>query len=125
MIVEVVAAAVAGFAAGAAVTALVLRRQRRHRVAVAAAPATAPPSAPRWSDVVDRLSLGVVVSGTSGQVHYRNRAARALAGTHVGVLVDDAVEQLLLAARDGEETRQSLELYGPPRVAVVVRRRSR
>ena len=67
------------------------------------------------------MSLGVVVGGPSGQIHYRNRAARALEGTHMGVLVDDAVERLLDTARDGEEVRQSLELYGPPRVAVVVR----
>jgi two-component system sensor histidine kinase SenX3 len=86
---------------------------------VAAVPSTV--AAPRWSDVVDRLSLGVVVSGPSGLVHYRNRAAKALEGTHMGVLVDDAVERMLQAARDGAESRQTLELYGPPRVAVVVR----
>jgi two-component system sensor histidine kinase SenX3 len=84
-----------------------------------ALPATA--TSPRWSDVVDRLSLGVVVSGPSGVVYYRNRTARGLEGTHIGVLVDDVVDRMLLNARGGQESRQTLELYGPPRVAVVVR----
>ena len=122
MIAAVVAAAVVGLAVGAGGVVLVMRR----RAAAAEGAAKTPPGprrprAPRWSEVVDRLSLGVVVGGPSGQIHYRNRAARALEGTHMGVLVDDAVERLLDTARDGEEVRQSLELYGPPRVAVVVR----
>ncbi len=120
MIVAVVVAAVGGGAAGVAATSFVVRRRSRHQQAVALATPAAS-TAPRWSDVVDRLSLGVVVSGSSGLIHYRNRAARALEGTHMGVLVDDAVERMLRAARDGEESRQTLELYGPPRVAVVVR----
>ena len=92
------------------------RRQRRRRPSrehVVAA-------APRWTDVVDRLTLGVVVAGASGQVHYRNRAAKAMAGTHIGLLVDEAVDGQLAKARNGEESQQTLELYGPPRRAVVV-----
>ena len=75
---------------------------------------------PRWTDVADRLALGVVVAGASGRVHYRNAAADVFAGTHAGLLVDDTVERLLARALDGHEERQNLELYGPPRVAVVV-----
>src|SRR6478735_8172437 len=120
MTLALVVAALGGIAVGVAATLLAVRLRSRHRAVAAAAHPVAPP-APRWSDVVDRLSLGVVVSGSSGLVHYRNRAARALEGTHMGVLVDDAVERMLRAARDGEESRQTLELYGPPRVAVVVR----
>ena len=78
------------------------------------------PSSPRWTDVVDRLALGVVVAGVSGRVHYRNAAADVFAGTHAGLLVDDTVDRLLASALDGHEERQNLELYGPPRVAVVV-----
>jgi two-component system sensor histidine kinase SenX3 len=81
----------------------------------------APPTAPRWSDVVDRLSLGVVVSGSSGLVHYRNRAARALEGTHMACSSTTPWSACWAPPRDGEESRQTLELYGPPRVAVVVR----
>jgi two-component system, OmpR family, sensor histidine kinase SenX3 len=120
VIVAVVVAAIGGAAVGVAVTLATIRWRTNHQRAVAdAAPSAA--SAPRWSEVVDRLSLGVVVSGSSGLVHYRNRTARTLEGTHMGVLVDDAVERMLEAARGGDESRQTLELYGPPRVAVVVR----
>jgi len=121
VIVAVVLAAAVGLVVGAGATALLVRRRSGAARAAAATPSVATTSAPRWSDVVDRLSLGVVVSGPGGQVHYRNTSARALEGTHMGVLVDDAVERLLATARSGEETRHSLELYGPPRVAVVVR----
>ena len=87
---------------------------------LAAVPAAQGPSSPRWTDVVDRLALGVVVAGVSGRVHYRNAAADVFAGTHAGLLVDDSVDRLLASALDGHEERQNLELYGPPRVAVVV-----
>jgi two-component system sensor histidine kinase SenX3 len=120
VVVAVVAAAIGGAAAGAVLTYLLVRR-RDHQQEAAASATPPAASAPRWSDVVDRLSLGVVVCGPSGLVHYRNRTARSLEGTHMGVLVDDAVERMLAAARGGEESVQSLELYGPPRVAVVVR----
>jgi two-component system sensor histidine kinase SenX3 len=62
----------------------------------------------------------VVVAGPRGEVQHRNRAAQAFEGTHVGVLVNDAVDRLLARARAGEEAREVLDLYGPPRVAVVV-----
>ena len=75
---------------------------------------------PRWSDVIDQLSVGVVVAGPSGRVHHRNRAADAFAGTHMGLLVDDTVDRLLKRALAGESSRQNLELYGPPRSAMVV-----
>jgi two-component system, OmpR family, sensor histidine kinase SenX3 len=83
-------------------------------------PAAPGPASPRWTDVVDRLALGVVVAGASGRVHYRNAAAVVFAGTHAGLLVDDTVDRLLASALNGHEERQNLELYGPPRVAVVV-----
>jgi two-component system, OmpR family, sensor histidine kinase SenX3 len=96
--------------------------------AVEPMPAPSPPSsvadlsagAPRWSDVADRLTLGVLIAGSSGRVHYRNPASDAFAGTHAGLLVDDTVERLLARALEGHEERQNLELYGPPRVAVVI-----
>jgi two-component system sensor histidine kinase SenX3 len=120
MIPAVIAALVVGLGVGIAATVIAGRRRiGRHETSSTAVPST--PTSPRWSDVVDQLSLGVVVGGPSGDVLYRNRTARSLEGTHMGVLVDDAVERMLAAARDGDESRQALELYGPPRVAVVVR----
>ena len=85
----------------------------------AVSPADAP-HGPSWDAVVDRLDLGVVVAGPTGRVRYRNPAGSALAGTHLGLLVDDAVDRLLARAVTGESARENLELYGPPRLAVVV-----
>jgi two-component system sensor histidine kinase SenX3 len=115
---------------------IVIHRARRGRPAPAspvAAPdappeSVAPPPpapspdavAPRWTDVADRLTLGVVVAGPSGRVHYRNPAAGVFAGSHAGLLVDDTVERLLARALEGRDERHNLDLYGPPRVAVVV-----
>jgi two-component system sensor histidine kinase SenX3 len=133
MILVAVLAALGAAVAASVVTWLVMRRRGVAPAPAAARPAaneldkerapisTAPrPSSPRWTDVADRLALGVVVAGASGRVHYRNAAAGVFAGTHAGLLVDDTVERLLARALDGHEERQSLELYGPPRVAVVV-----
>ena len=75
---------------------------------------------PTWASVVDKLSLGVVVMGRGGDVRYRNQRAKAMAGTHTGLLIDDAVEGALRRALNGEDSRQTLELYGPPQVAVVI-----
>jgi two-component system, OmpR family, sensor histidine kinase SenX3 len=133
MILVAVLAALGAAVAASVVTWLVMRRRGVAPAPAAARPAAneldkerapvpaAPrPSSPRWTDVADRLALGVVVAGASGRVHYRNAAAGVFAGTHAGLLVDDTVERLLARALDGHEERQSLELYGPPRVAVVV-----
>ena len=107
--------AVASAIVGAAVAWVVVRRP------VSVPAVTARPSyGPRWSDVMDQLSIGVVVTGPSGRIHHRNRAANALAGTHMGLLVDDTVERLLKRANAGESSRENLELYGPPRSAMVV-----
>ena len=75
---------------------------------------------PTWASVVDKLNLGVVVMGRHGAVRYRNQKAKSMAGTHTGLLIDEAVDSALRRALDGEDSRQTLELYGPPQVAVVV-----
>ncbi|CAN5808998.1 ATP-binding protein [soil metagenome] len=122
-----VAVGVLSAVATAAIAWFVLRRPSDGPPPPAHAPAPVPTTAatdamatPPWNDVVDRLSLGVVVTGRTGRVQYRNPAAGGLAGTHMGLLVDDTVERLLSLARQGNESRQALELYGPPRLAVVV-----
>jgi two-component system sensor histidine kinase SenX3 len=79
-----------------------------------------PTTGPTWSAVVDRIPLGVVVMGSSGQVLYRNASAKAVAGTYTGLLIDDAVQTALREAIGGRPSRELLELYGPPQVAVVV-----
>ena len=51
---------------------------------------------------------------------YRNASAKAVAGTHTGLLIDDAVQAALREALAGRRSRELLELYGPPQAAVVV-----
>lgn len=148
MVIAVVA--VVSAAVGAAVAWLIVRSRSTVAtvptpviVAEAAAPAPAPaPTAatasrrtrgndptpvhvgreegPTWASVVDKLNLGVVVTGRGGDVRYRNQRAKAMAGTHTGLLIDDAVNGALRRALAGEDSRQTLELYGPPQVAVVI-----
>jgi two-component system sensor histidine kinase SenX3 len=83
-------------------------------------PAPVPAGGPTWSAVVDRIPLGVVVMSSDGRVLYRNASAKAVAGTYTGLLIDDAVQVALRQALAGGRSREQLELYGPPQVAVVV-----
>lgn len=71
-------------------------------------------------DVLERHPTGVVVCGPDGAVDYRNETALELAGTHVGVLVDEAVSRHLEAACQGTSSGETLELYGPPKRVVQV-----
>lgn len=73
-----------------------------------------------YADVLARQATGVVVAGPTGAIVYRNESARAPGGTHVGVLVDEAIARHLAAAIDGEQSSETLELYGPPRRVIVV-----
>ena len=122
---------IVGLAVGAATTYLVLRRPADDPRPVAvpgdeAVPAdatpqgTAPPPGPTWASVVDKLSLGVVVMSRDGAVRYRNKEAAKRSGTHVGLLLDDAVRNALRRALGGQESRRTLDLYGPPELAVVI-----
>ena len=88
-------------------------------------PPAAPEPAPAPDDLgavlrsaADELELGVVVADSSGSIIYRNRAAMAMNGTHVGVIVEDSIERALGAARSGERIDDLVELHGPPRVAL-------
>ena len=123
----VVVVALASAALAVLVTWQVARRVLRPASKLTAVPAATPATpaaggddASRWERVVDRLSLGVLVANADGRITYRNPAATALAGTHMGLLVDDTVERLLQRSLAGEDSRRTLELYGPPRVAVVI-----
>jgi two-component system sensor histidine kinase SenX3 len=99
------------------------RGGRLNSPTVASAPS--PPPAERSDDLgsvlrsaADELDLGVVVADSSGSVLYRNRAAMAMNGTHVGVIVEDNIERALATARSGERVDDLVELHGPPRVAL-------
>ncbi len=51
---------------------------------------------------------------------YRNAQASQRAGTHVGLLLDDAVRAALRGALGGHDSRRTLELFGPPELSVVI-----
>jgi two-component system sensor histidine kinase SenX3 len=97
----------------------------RRRPVVDESPPTAQPQPqqPAFTDVVEHHPTGVVVADAAGLVTYRNAVARALVGTHVGVLIDAAIERHLQAGRGGRVGEEVVELYGPPkRVLDVVSR---
>ena len=114
-------AALALFAAGWATSLAV-----RHEDDLAPAPTIDPVRADSLhadslhAEVLERHATGVVVAGPTGTIEYRNPAASALDGTHVGVLVDEAVARHLATARAGTASDETLELYGPPKRVVVV-----
>lgn len=118
MLLAVVVSLVIGGMAGAVVT------HRLARPTPAAAPAR--PVRPEPPDdlgevlrtAADELDLGVVVADATGLIIYRNRAATAMNGTHVGVIVEDNIERALDAARSGGRVDDLVELHGPPRVAL-------
>jgi two-component system sensor histidine kinase SenX3 len=81
------------------------------------------PTASSWSsfdDVLDEHPTGVVVAAAGGTIEFRNAAARAMSGTHVGVLLDESIEHHAVAARSGHPSDEVLEMYGPPRSVFVV-----
>ncbi len=108
-------AAVVGFAAGA--------RTRARRGSDLADPPIAPLAAagPAVADVLEELHLGIAISGRDGADEFRNSAARAMTGTHAGVLIDDAIDRHLGRALVGIRSNEVVELYGPPQAVFVVR----
>ncbi|MFK8025351.1 MAG: sensor histidine kinase [Ilumatobacter sp.] len=94
----------------------------------------AAPTAPEYDDITDgialddigavlrsavnELELGVVVGDANGRVIYRNRAASAMHGTHVGLIVEEHVDEVLQTAAGGVPAVELVELHGPPRVAL-------
>lgn len=74
----------------------------------------------RWMELVDRIPLGVVVARPDGEVVHRNRPARSMAGTHVGLLVDQALRDVMRQVEPGEAARRDVVSYGPPRLSLAV-----
>ena len=80
---------------------------------------TAPASADRY-ELVDQHRVGVVVGDERGVIVWRNDAARVLAGTHVGVLVDESIERHVADALEEGGSTDVLEMYGPPKVVLDI-----
>jgi two-component system sensor histidine kinase SenX3 len=73
------------------------------------------------SDVLDALTIGVVVASPDGDIVYRNAQATGLArAAHAEVLVDEAVDNYVRAAVGGRGGRKVLDLFGPPRQVISV-----
>jgi two-component system, OmpR family, sensor histidine kinase SenX3 len=79
------------------------------------------PTAPTAREVLEELRLGIAISGRDGVGEFRNAAARAMAGTHVGILLDDAIERHLARGLVGIRSEEVVELHGPPKSVYVVR----
>jgi two-component system, OmpR family, sensor histidine kinase SenX3 len=69
---------------------------------------------------VDQLEIGVVVANRSERIVYRNSAARAFEGTHIGVLVDDQISSILAEAGAGRSVARVVELQGPPKTWLAI-----
>ncbi len=123
----VVVAALAGVVIGGVVAALVFRSTRSSSTVVVD---PTPPGgraltpddeiALALREAVDYLEIGVVVMSATGRLEYRNRAARAFDGTHVGILIAEEVEQILGEARGGRQSRRIVEVQGPPKMWMTV-----
>ncbi|MBM3638579.1 MAG: GHKL domain-containing protein [Actinobacteria bacterium] len=65
--------------------------------------------------VLDVLPVGLIVVDASGHELSRNALATSITGLrHLDLLVEDAAEPMLAAARQGSFRRETLNLFGPP-----------
>ena len=73
-------------------------------------------------DVLNALTLGVVVVDSTGNETFRNRAAGEVTGMrHADLLVNEVIERLIRAASFGRSGSEQIELAGPPQRALDVR----
>lgn len=73
----------------------------------------------RLRAALDAVPMGIVVVDSSGSELLRNGAAEI--GGHAGVLLNAAIDRLILAARGGEATEERVSLFGPPPRVLSVR----
>ena len=70
----------------------------------------------RLTHALGGLPQGVVVCDEHGMVVHRNGVAATFVGpAHADTLAEDAVMEVLLAARNGRSVSRWLDVYGPPR----------
>jgi len=115
--IAVTIAAVLGVMAGVVVTRRSTGRsaERRSTVDVARREPDAEVSG-SLREAVEQLEIGVLVAAASGGVHYRNAAAESFRGTHVGILIDNHVADVIAASQAGAPTVRVVDLQGPPKV---------
>ncbi len=72
--------------------------------------------------LLDALPMGVVVLLPDGQERFRNTVSMSIAGArHADVLIEAAAERLLVLALRGLESREQIQLAGPPQRVIEVR----
>ena len=71
-------------------------------------------------DAIDRIEVGVLICNSLGDVMFRNRRAGELAGTHVGLVVDDQVSKIVASTLTSGSSEQIVELHGPPKRALEI-----
>jgi len=75
----------------------------------------------RLRRAMDAIPQGVVICDEAGAVVYRNRvASKFTSARHAEALVAAAVEEMLAGALAGGRDRRTLDLFGPPRRALVL-----
>ena len=68
------------------------------------------------AEAVERLEIGVLVFDDAGRAGYRNAAATSFRGTHVGILLDAHVDEVVQASRAKGVNVAIVELHGPPKI---------
>jgi two-component system sensor histidine kinase SenX3 len=76
-------------------------------------------TSPGLQQVLDVLPVGIIVVDVAGVEVTRNKMAEEITGLrHLDLLVDDAAESLLTAARQGSFGAHTLSLFGPPQKTI-------
>ncbi|MEX0767169.1 MAG: ATP-binding protein [Microthrixaceae bacterium] len=75
----------------------------------------------RLRDAIDHIEQGVILCDDLGNELFRNQSARQYSEARDGlVLVEAAVEELIIKALGGRSVRREVELFGPPSRSFVV-----
>ena len=79
----------------------------------------------RMAHALSATHDGIVLFADDGQIVFRNRCAEGfLDARHGDAIVESTIEELALAAMDGDHTTRTVELFGPPRRTLVLTSRS-
>lgn len=71
-------------------------------------------------DATDRLEIGVLIFNAMGDVLFRNRRVDELAGTHVGLVVDEHVAKVVATTRSSGPAERIIEIHGPPKQVLAI-----
>lgn len=75
----------------------------------------------RLRDAIEHIEQGVILCDDSGTELFRNQSAKQYVEARDGlVLVEAAVEELMIKALAGRAVRREVELFGPPAQSFVV-----